>query len=369
MAAALFPIHQFFDNAGAPLNGGLIYTYQAGSTTPKTAYSDADLTIPQTNPIVLDAYGRPATPIWCSGETKLVIKTSVGVQINPVFDNFNKTVSGFGGYSTKNDGVLTKSANYSIVAADDGKVIVATSGSWTLSTAVVAATMTDGFFVNFYNAGSGYITFDPIGAETVNGATTLVLGPTEGGTLFCDGANWRAVIGSSGWVKLASGAVSSPVGTVDINGFLASYSAIKVTWANLRPDTDNTSLWARTSTDGGATFDAGASDYHYGGQGITELAGTGVFGSAGDSKLVLSQAGLGNAAAAFCSGEIVLWHPMVNTKTQGWANLARVSASGLHVTDYCGLLRNLSQQVNGLRFLMSAGNIATMNYIVSGLKI
>jgi hypothetical protein len=42
MSVNLSPIgngQQFFDNTGSPLNGGLIYTYQAGSTTPLATYT------------------------------------------------------------------------------------------------------------------------------------------------------------------------------------------------------------------------------------------------------------------------------------------------------------------------------------------
>lgn len=69
---------QFFDNAGLPLSGGLIYTYQAGSTAPLTTYTDVNGLIPNTNPIVLDSAGRSANEIWMqTGYTyKFVIQTS-----------------------------------------------------------------------------------------------------------------------------------------------------------------------------------------------------------------------------------------------------------------------------------------------------
>lgn len=72
---------QFFDNAGLPLSGGLIYTYQAGSTTPLTTYTSNDGTIPNTNPIILDSAGRLANEIWLqTGFTyKFVIQTSTNV--------------------------------------------------------------------------------------------------------------------------------------------------------------------------------------------------------------------------------------------------------------------------------------------------
>jgi len=67
MSVNLAPIgngFQFFTTTGLPLNGGLIYTYQAGSTTPQATYSDNAGVYANTNPIVLGTDGRPQTEIW-----------------------------------------------------------------------------------------------------------------------------------------------------------------------------------------------------------------------------------------------------------------------------------------------------------------
>jgi len=56
LAPYAFP--QYFDNDGDPLDGGLLYTYLAGTSTLATTYSDADLLVAHTNPIVLTAGGR-----------------------------------------------------------------------------------------------------------------------------------------------------------------------------------------------------------------------------------------------------------------------------------------------------------------------
>jgi len=73
---------QFFDNNGVPLAGGLLYTYSAGTTSPLTTYTTSSGVTPNTNPIVLDAAGRPANEIWLSPVAyKLVLKTSTGVQL------------------------------------------------------------------------------------------------------------------------------------------------------------------------------------------------------------------------------------------------------------------------------------------------
>jgi hypothetical protein len=74
---------QFFDNNGVPLSGGLIYTYQAGTSTPLATYTDNGGTIANANPIVLDSSGRVPYEIWMfTGYSyKFVIQTSVGASI------------------------------------------------------------------------------------------------------------------------------------------------------------------------------------------------------------------------------------------------------------------------------------------------
>ena len=91
MAVNLSPIgngQQFFDNTGLPLNGGLIYTYQAGSTTPLATYTDVNGTIANTNPIVLDSSGRTPAEVWLTYgfNYKFVVKTSAAVTLG-TYDN------------------------------------------------------------------------------------------------------------------------------------------------------------------------------------------------------------------------------------------------------------------------------------------
>lgn len=91
MSVNLSPIgngQQFFDNNGVPLNGGLLYVYQAGSTTPIATYTDINGTVANSNPIVLDASGRSATEIWLTYGFfyKFVLKDSSGVTIG-TYDN------------------------------------------------------------------------------------------------------------------------------------------------------------------------------------------------------------------------------------------------------------------------------------------
>jgi len=84
------PKLQFFDANGAPLAGGLLYTYEAGSTTPLVTYTDSTGVSLNTNPITLDSRGE--ANVWLEGAIyKFALYTSAasgGVLIWTV-DNIN----------------------------------------------------------------------------------------------------------------------------------------------------------------------------------------------------------------------------------------------------------------------------------------
>lgn len=63
---APLPILQFFDNSGVMLTGGKLCTYASGTTTPQATYSDAVLSVPNSNPIILTASGRFANNVYLS---------------------------------------------------------------------------------------------------------------------------------------------------------------------------------------------------------------------------------------------------------------------------------------------------------------
>ena len=81
------PKLQFFDLNGAPLSGGLLYTYAAGTTTPLASYTDSTGNFANTNPITLDSRGE--ANVWLEGAMyKFALYTSASVLIWTV-DNIN----------------------------------------------------------------------------------------------------------------------------------------------------------------------------------------------------------------------------------------------------------------------------------------
>lgn len=82
---------QFFDNNGGILSGGKLYTYAAGTTTPRATYTSVAGTTPHANPIVLDSAGRvPGGEIWLTDGAayKIVIETAAGVLLG-TYDNLS----------------------------------------------------------------------------------------------------------------------------------------------------------------------------------------------------------------------------------------------------------------------------------------
>ena len=66
------PVPQYLNSAGDPIVSGEMYFYEIGSVTPKDTYLDAELTIPATNPVLLNADGRlPDTYLLGSYRTVL----------------------------------------------------------------------------------------------------------------------------------------------------------------------------------------------------------------------------------------------------------------------------------------------------------
>jgi hypothetical protein len=99
--------------------------------------------------------------------------------------------------------VLSRSSNTILGLSDVGRRSSRRS-SFT-QTLTAAATLGDGWWVDYQNGGTGVITFDPNAAETINGQTTLAFGPGESGTIYCNGSAFTVVNRSRYAGAIASG--------------------------------------------------------------------------------------------------------------------------------------------------------------------
>lgn len=133
MAGTLMPFAkpQWFDSNGDPADGYQLFVYESGTTTKATTYSDAALSTPNTNPIVLDSAGR-ASVFLDASTFKFVLATPTDTDppTSPVW-----TVDGVSSVpasSVNND--ITGTAGENLLAGDavymsDGSG-GATAGRW-----------------------------------------------------------------------------------------------------------------------------------------------------------------------------------------------------------------------------------------------
>jgi hypothetical protein len=82
------PKQQIFGSDGAPLVGGKIYTYLAGTSTPATTYTDYSAGTANTNPIILDSYGQANIWLLSSTSYKFIVRTATDVLLYTV-DNIS----------------------------------------------------------------------------------------------------------------------------------------------------------------------------------------------------------------------------------------------------------------------------------------
>jgi hypothetical protein len=181
MAAYLMPQgkQQYFSTAGAPLVGGKVWTYQAGSTTPLATYSDAAGTIPNANPVILDSRGE-ASIFFSAAAYKVALQDSTGASIwtqdNLVVyagaDTVGYTPAGTGAVATTVQSKLRESVSVKDFGADATGVADSTSAFLAAATASLSVFIPAGTYkltsgslsfstgVAFIGAGQGAVTLN-----------------------------------------------------------------------------------------------------------------------------------------------------------------------------------------------------------------
>lgn len=88
------PLSFWMDGAGRALPGSKLYFYDAGTSTPKTTWSDRDMTVPNTNPVVANGSGYFGPIFMDADGYKVSLKDAAGVTIWTQDNIFAETSDG-----------------------------------------------------------------------------------------------------------------------------------------------------------------------------------------------------------------------------------------------------------------------------------
>lgn len=91
-----------------------------------------------------------------------------------------------------NTSVTKFNTSFTLGSVDRGATYVWTGALGTLSLPA-AASLLNGWYVNIRNGGTGDLTIDPSGGETINGSSTLTLAIDDSCTVVTDGISWYTV--------------------------------------------------------------------------------------------------------------------------------------------------------------------------------
>ena len=193
-----FLLSGLVDLSQTALSGGQVYTYAAGTTTPKTIYADKALTSAYSQPLILDSDGRAIA--YGDGLYKFVIKDNASntvftvdnVEINSLADVLADASDPFGVDLTQTNLTVTNltvaSATVSTLAALTPSTLNGLSMNSTTITAVATATT-------------------PTGVPNLQQVTDLISGSSinTDNLMYRDGSNASPAVTFSGTFNPAGG--------------------------------------------------------------------------------------------------------------------------------------------------------------------
>lgn len=190
-----------------------------------------------------------------------------------------------------------------------------------------------------------------------------IAAPTVGQVLRWNGMAW--VNSAEGVRVLLATRTASASATLEFTEFdNAIYRRYEFEVENLRPSTDDVALLFRTSTNGGSSYDNGASDYQWTLNGMNGASGASS-GSTGAGSIVLTSntAGgrVGNAAGEYgVTGLVRLFNSGATGSATDVQSVLNYMNTATAYSSYAGAgVRAAAADVDAVRFLFNGSNAAS----------
>ena len=187
---------------------------------------------------------------------------------------------------------------------------------------------------------------------TVNGVNAVAVAHgTSGNVLTSTGSAWASSTPAAGgaWSVKSSGTMSS----AQILGFTGLSKTTKFILKNIVTGTDGKSMFVRTSTDGGTTYDADSGNYRHTVERDQYTTPNTVRTNSTTEFLMYYT--LGNAAGEVANLELTMYNPEAGRPTQFYSHSVLIGDSG-YVHWYHGVAeRTSTENVDAVRFQQGYG--------------
>lgn len=205
---------QFETILGTPLVGGQVYFYAPGTETPQDTFQDEALTIPNTNPVILDARGQAV--IWGDGIYRQVVYDRFGVLI------WDQTVSASASLAdlASSNGASLIGFNGTTLAAmfnlNLNHVVDSIAALRTVSKTIFGRAFVTGYYAP-HDGGGGAYQYDPNDTASADNGCTIIVA--------ADGGRWKLQIIGGTLAAEQAGAKGDKT-TDDTAAFLAAANAL-----------------------------------------------------------------------------------------------------------------------------------------------
>jgi hypothetical protein len=196
---------QLCDANGQPVAGGKLYFYEANSSTPLAVYSDPDGDTAQTNPVILDADGRPPDAIFIAAESYKTIFTDADdatIWTRTVYQDPGSVFANHFGVLAS-DGARDETSGY-VVQLTDRLITMDGSGGANPCIVQLPAASDATQMLTIKNVGSVALAVTPDGSDTIDTVAAAYTVPVEASpvfptiTIIPDGVSGWWIIGSHG---------------------------------------------------------------------------------------------------------------------------------------------------------------------------